>query len=256
LCPYFSLSAKTHITGDIGGKTLVKKESPYIVTDNLIVSEGEKTVIEAGTILLFNSFSGIEISGDFYVEGTVEEPVIFTSINDGSINTSAEKLPGDFDWNGIVINKGASTVKMRNFELSYSVYGIKSQKKDVVLINAVFKQNGQFNFTINEDIMMVKDKISYSYDVKEIRKELKRKERPKWKIPVCVGLGAVAVTGVCLAVVGKSNADKYQEKYAVGDSDAVQYKEKRDNAIVLRNVGIICAISGTVGFSVSFFIKK
>lgn len=72
---------------------------------------------------------------------------------------------------------------MRNFEVLYSVFGIKSKKRNIVLVNGLFRDNGQFNFTINDDIMMVEEKLSYSYNAQKEKKSdttskrLSRKEK-------------------------------------------------------------------------------
>jgi len=59
----------------------------------------------------------------------------------------------------------------------YSVFGIKSQKDDILLQNGNFKQNGQFHFTINDNIHYVQDNISYSYIPKNEKEQSKTQEK-------------------------------------------------------------------------------
>ena len=71
----------------------------------------------------------------------------------------------------------------------YSVFGIKSKKRDIVLVNAVFRENGQFNFTINDNIMMVDEKISVVVAIPTQYRHLllaaKRRMAPWKQSPVC-----------------------------------------------------------------------
>ncbi len=163
----FISSAETTLTGDIGGMLLDKEGSPYIIEGDATVQAGEEVIVKAGVIILFNSFAGINVYGDFYVEGTEDEPVLFTSINDAAGNPASESLPQAFDWNGIKVDRRAGEVKIRNFKVMFSVFGIKSATENIILMNGVFKDNGQFHFTINDEIQMVEERIYYTYGVKK-----------------------------------------------------------------------------------------
>ncbi len=119
-------------------------------------------------MFLFKPFTGLTVNGDLLVEGTQEHPVIFTSINDGEYNTAAPKqLPNPFDWNGILVQRESGTVSLKNFSLRFSVYGIKSQVTDILIDNGLFRQNGQFHFTIRDKIQYVQDNIPFSYNTEE-----------------------------------------------------------------------------------------
>lgn len=157
------ICAQTTLSGDISGMVFDKKNSPYLVEKDVFIKNGEKTVFRAGTIFLFNSFTGINVFGSMFVEGTEDEFVIFTSKNDIGANPDAEDLPKPFDWNGIKIDRTAKEAKFKNVKVKYSVYGIKSSLEKIILINSIFKENGQFHFTINDEILMVEEKISFTY---------------------------------------------------------------------------------------------
>ncbi len=194
--------------------------------------------IKAGTVLLFNSFTGLNVFGSLIVEGTPEKPVIFTSINDNFYNEETEQLPNPFDWNGIHINAGAGDVKFRNFKLMYSVYGIKSQKEDIIIQNGTFKQNGQFHFTIKDNIYYVQDNLSYSYEAqktettrgKNIKPEKEpdlkarvRKEKPKRHPALIIAAISSATIGV-----GCGSASAYFWNQKSGYHD--KYLNSRDQA--------------------------
>jgi len=156
--------AETHITGDITGMTFESGGNPYIVEQDILIPAGSKAVIKEGCVFLFKPFTGLTVHGHLLVEGSVEQPVIFSSVNDGDYNQASEQLPNPFDWNGILISRESGTVTFKNFGLRYSVYGIKSQNQNIVIENGLFRQNGQFHFTINDKIQFVQDNIPYSYN--------------------------------------------------------------------------------------------
>lgn len=52
---------------------------------------------------------------------------------------------------------------LKNFKLSYSVNGLKSQKNNIVIQSGVFSSNGQFNFTIFEKIIDVQDNRPFTF---------------------------------------------------------------------------------------------
>jgi hypothetical protein len=156
--------AETHLSNEVKGLVCDPSGNPYIIDQDIIVPKDAQLTLKPGVIFLFKSFTGINVYGSIIVEGTTEKPVVFTSINDNNYNSGAEQLPNAFDWNGIYVSEESGNVKLRNFKLMFSVFGIKSKKDDIVLQNGSFKQNGQFHFTINDNIHYVQDNISYSYN--------------------------------------------------------------------------------------------
>jgi len=58
-------------------KTLTEAESPYIVTENIIVAESYVLTVEAGVEVLFEEEAGLRIIGTIRVLGTEEAPVYF-----------------------------------------------------------------------------------------------------------------------------------------------------------------------------------
>ncbi|MBN1759088.1 MAG: hypothetical protein JW863_12260 [Chitinispirillaceae bacterium] len=161
------LFAETHITGDITGMTFESGGNPFIVEQDVLIPSGNKAVIKEGCVFLFKPFTGLTVHGHLLVEGTQEQPVIFSSINDGEYNSASEQLPNPFDWNGILVTRESGTVTLKNFKLFFSVYGIKSQNPNIVIDNGTFRSNGQFHFTINDKIQFVQDNIPYSYKYDE-----------------------------------------------------------------------------------------
>jgi hypothetical protein len=157
------VNAETHLSGDIRGTSLDSTGNPYIVDQDVVIPGGKRLTIKEGCVLLFKGFTGMNVLGQLTVSGSPKRPVVFTSQNDGDYNPKSEQLPNPFDWNGILIGREASGAMLENFQLRYSVYGIKSQNTAVTIRNGIFRQNGQFHFTINDKIQYVQDNIAYSY---------------------------------------------------------------------------------------------
>jgi hypothetical protein len=165
LCFLCTAIAQTPLSGSIEKLTLTADKSPYVIEDNLTIKETGRITIGKGCVLLFKPFTGIIVDGSIIAEGTLAEPVVFTTINDNKFNKEYGVLPNPFDWNGILINARAKNVRLGNFILAYSVYGIRSLKEELVITNGSFRNNGQFHMTVNDKIQPISDGISYSYGV-------------------------------------------------------------------------------------------
>lgn len=283
---FFPVFAETHLSENIGGQTLNSAGSPYIVESDLTIPVNTQAVIKPGTVVLFKSFTGINIYGSLLVEGTKDNPIVFTSINDANYNEKAEQLPNSFDWNGIYVNEKAGDIKFRNFKLMYSVFGIKSQKDDITLQNGFFKQNGQFHFTIKDNIHYVQDNISYSYNAekdmadiekksdqfistdagtptKDRSKDDKKKGKPKSgrgrKVAAVTFLSVGAATGISTIITGiiainHSNTAEDPQQWEQG-KDFEYYNDKFKAARTISIItGVTCGISLPV--SLFLFIKK
>jgi hypothetical protein len=164
VCIAASTNAQTHITGDVHAMNFDVSGNPYIVEQDIFVPAGKKLTIDAGVIFLFKAFTGLHVQGQVLVDGTGGNPVIFTSIHDDEYNPNSEQFPNPFDWNGILISKESTGATLKHFHLRYSVYGIKAQTQNIKIESGIFRQNGQFHFTINDKIQYVQDNIPYSHN--------------------------------------------------------------------------------------------
>ncbi len=124
-------SASENITEngyDILG-TLTKNETlyddgvPYVIGYNngvgVTIAPGTSLTINPGTIIKFlkvSSAAYIDVKGILNVQGTLTNPVYFTSIKDNSVDSgtggSTTSTPGLGDWGSIEIDPGASTTIM------------------------------------------------------------------------------------------------------------------------------------------------
>ena len=78
--PIAPVKADTAVGGVINEDTTwTKVNSPYIVTNNVLVSSGVTLTIDPGVTVKFNSAKGLQIEGQLIAQGTESEPIVFTS---------------------------------------------------------------------------------------------------------------------------------------------------------------------------------
>lgn len=139
--------SETLLNGDISAQHFTKDRSPFIVSETIFIPKGKSVTIDAGCLFLFGNFTGLTVDGELIVNGTPDNPVVFTSISDNqySEEVQSQAMPGD--WNGITISDKAIMVRMSHFLLAYSVYGVKSNIDEVYVSNGDFLANDQYGFT-------------------------------------------------------------------------------------------------------------
>ena len=261
MLPALPLLAETVLSGKIGDMTIDQSGNPFVVTDNVTVSSGKTLKIGEGTILLFKPFTGLIIEGSIAVEGSLENPVVFTTENDAKYNPSSKQLPNPFDWNGILITQKAGIVKLSNFILEYSVYGVKSQKEEFIISNGTFSRNGQFHVTVNDAIKNVADDIPFNFG-KELEEKTGPGKKPMpaqkpmkssdksgahatWRKPVGIGLGAVGLASIGMAGYFLYLSNSYASQYAAANT-----QEQMDDYFARRNssrtAAGVCAIGGVI----------
>ncbi|MBN1602228.1 MAG: hypothetical protein JW915_11505 [Chitinispirillaceae bacterium] len=217
---FYTLTAQTPLSGAVENLKLTVDKSPYIIEDNLTIKETGQLTIEKGCVLLFKPFTGIIVEGSFVAEGTIEKPVIFTTINDNKFNKESGVLPNPFDWNGILITAKAKNVRLSNFILAYSVYGIRSMKVELAIKNGSFKNNGQFHMTVDEKIQPISDSIPFSYGVRDKARDRENQSRQKNKLSRALAIsggsclsGAIASTVVLVYSRNKYSNTTGQENF-------------------------------------------
>ncbi len=68
------------LSGMITADRTLTADHEYLVSDNVAIPEGVTLTIEPGTVLRFNSNTGISNSGTLIADGTPEQPIIMLSL--------------------------------------------------------------------------------------------------------------------------------------------------------------------------------
>jgi hypothetical protein len=129
-------------------KVLKARVEPYFVTADIYVPSGKTMIIEPGCVLLFNNFTGLHVEGKLVAEGTKDRPIVFSSAFDKEYNAHTAMHANPYDWDGIYIHEGGIGTSLSNCKINYSVYGISSLTKYIMVANAVFHDNGRSDLTI------------------------------------------------------------------------------------------------------------
>jgi hypothetical protein len=269
---FSGLLAQTNIGGNLGGMTLDSTGNPYVVDRDIIIPKGKYLTINSGCNLLFNPFTGITVQGNLKVMGTQQCPVLFTSINDSSLNPQATQSPDAFDWNGILVAKESGDVEVRFANLRYSVYGIKCQNPDILIMQSVFRQNGQFHFTINDKIQNVPENEPFSYNATNTKPNVTggtgkpgsglRSDGPSQKRMIVryssLGVGVVGVvSGVILAAMAqnftvKRDHSRPEDGVFDGGTQWRSYESKRTTSWIFSGISFGLGGLGLAGFGLTF----
>jgi hypothetical protein len=253
------------LAGDLP-EVLRNGKSPYLVNSDIYVPAGKTVVIEAGCVLMFKNFTGLHAQGTLLVRGTSKKPVIFTSEYDPRFNRGAALQPNPYDWNGIFIHNDAIGTDLQHFELAYSVYGINTQTRFIRITEAMFKDNGRSNLTIEGKLIPVSSTLfSYSLSVKNAAvdgvpvKILSDPDAQKRNIMRYSGL-SLAIGGASMAAVftskwttSRQRVNDIRNDLVANDATTFDNAQKeRDRNLGYMIAGYALGVLGACGFSVSF----
>ena len=260
-------NAKTELSGSFSAMAMSADANPIIVKEDLIIPKNGRMIINKGCKLFFKPFTGIIVEGSLSIEGTTDEPVLFTSINDSLSPEKTDQKANPFDWNGILITKQAQDIALRNCIVKYSVYGLKSQNANMIIDNGIFKGNGQFNCTINDKILPVYDNLAYSYVGEKIANEPEKgkkdlKEKATWLLPSAIGATVAGAAALCFMAYFLHQKSDYVSLYnsAITQSARNDYYEKQKppsrNALISGITGGVLLSAGGVLFVLDHNQKK
>ncbi len=262
------------------------KNGEYLVTASITVKRGKMLSFAPGCIVRFKKYAELTVEGSIKCEGTAGLPIIFTSENDQSSNSTWTEAPKPFDWNGILVTDSLASLEFSYVRVTYSTFGldVKSVSSPVKLTEVVFKENGKENLTVNGKAFNVKDNEPFTFSqsqwesvtplppatplVDPTRMENNQSQTKRssadssaptefpTRTVLRIGFGTLAVGAFAIGVYNNSKVVKYQEKYEYPNSttkdDADANAKKRDDAKSSRNGCYIISLIGALGFSVTF----
>lgn len=108
--PVSSGGDKTSLHGNVSG-VLSAGNSPYVMTDAVLVPEGESLIIDAGVEIYANGFFPFEVKGELVARGTEDNFIHFTS----NLNPK-----GRGDWRGIWLLDADDTSILEYVQVTYA----------------------------------------------------------------------------------------------------------------------------------------
>ena len=115
--------------------TRLTAERPYVIYDSLVVAEGAKLEIEAGSNILFHDKATLVVHGSLQSNGEVGKPVVFGGDRTGNVvgDISFDIMSGQ--WGGVVLTSGSYGHTLRFTDIKNTNFGFITHATDVKLIN-------------------------------------------------------------------------------------------------------------------------
>jgi hypothetical protein len=261
----------------IGGnlpKVVKARQEPYVVMADVYVPSGKTVVIEPGTVLLFNNFTGLHVEGKLVAEGTQDRPIVFSSVMDQSYNPRTDLHANPYDWDGIYIHESGIGSAMAHCTILYSTYGISSLTKYIRFDSVVFRHNGRSDLTIEGTKQSVSiTPYSYGLTIADARKDgvpvkilMDPMGKKRTMLRYCgIGLCAAGcVTGIWSGVQAgndektlnglKDNtiADIHDNLYQNSSSVYNKALQTRNRDVWIAVTGFVLALLGATGVGLSF----
>jgi hypothetical protein len=258
-------NARTEVSGTVSAMTILSDGNPIIVKENLIIPKNGHITIAKGCKLFFKPFTGIIVEGSLSIEGTPEERVLFTSINDSLSPEKTGQTANPFDWNGILITQQAQNISLKNFIIKYSVYGLKSQNANMTIDNGIFNGNGQFNCTVNDKILPVVDNLAFHYGNERQDPGPHAKDQTKaatWLLPAAMAATVTGTAALCFVAYYLHQRSDYISLYNGTQSQnaRIDYFNKRKSvsrkATISGISGGVLLVAGGVLFTIDHNQKK
>ncbi|HEY6194996.1 MAG TPA: S8 family serine peptidase, partial [Candidatus Eisenbacteria bacterium] len=109
------LTSSVAVSGTLDANTVWHRGNVYKVLSDVFVPAGITLTIDAGTVIKFEPGRLLNVSGMLVSEGTVADPVVFTSYRDdsygGDTNLDGASTGGPGDWQGVVLSGGNYTLQ-------------------------------------------------------------------------------------------------------------------------------------------------
>ncbi|MEM7536322.1 MAG: right-handed parallel beta-helix repeat-containing protein [Chloroflexota bacterium] len=147
------------IEGNLAQNTLFTQVgSPYIIRGDVIVQTGVTLFIEPGAIVKFADDSLLSVDGALIAQGTVDQPILFTSIRDDfaggdSNEDGGATSPAPGDWTAIRFRDGSNDVNsiIEHAIIRYAgenrgnLWGaVHLESASPTILNNVFERNGWY----------------------------------------------------------------------------------------------------------------
>ncbi|MDZ7264580.1 MAG: TonB-dependent receptor [candidate division KSB1 bacterium] len=143
-------------------------DSPYIVTNEVVIPAGMTLRIEPGVVVKFNGYFGIRVEGTLIAIGVIGKRIIFTSIHDkefGITRQPTTTMPGGKDWRGIEFTAtGGQSSTLDNCIIRYCDKVIVASAANPELINLIVVDCNATDFNVAGRTVAVQDGTEQDYN--------------------------------------------------------------------------------------------
>ncbi|KMQ52334.1 hypothetical protein CHISP_0601 [Chitinispirillum alkaliphilum] len=245
--------AEQHISGEISGHV---ESGEYIVNGTVYIPEGEELHISPGVTIFFKPFTGITVRGSLVSEGTAENHVTFTSINE---HADAHEAPGSFDWNGIEASEEAQQIFLVNTKIKHSTFGLNvhSYDSEIFLDNTTFINNGYAHIARDGRMVAVTPEvpfsISWNVDTTTIVTAEPERRNPQRTI-LRISTAALTTAGITLFTVASVQNSHYKDRHDKTDDPYLtnKYSNKFNQSRSAQIIGAASAALSALGFGLTF----
>jgi hypothetical protein len=129
----------------------------YVAPFGVTVNDGATYIIDAGVTILFDGGAGLEVDGTLIVNGTMANPVVFTSSNPS---------PQPNAWQGIDFTSTSSGSQLQYLTVEYAgaspyLAGIKVDQTSIQLQNSIVENNSNNGIMLNNSNSVI-DGVQFS----------------------------------------------------------------------------------------------
>lgn len=154
------------VSGSQSGQWTLKN-SPYIVTANIVIPENTNLTIEPGVVVKFAGYFSISVRGTLIATGLIEKRIIFTSIHDkefGVVEQPTSILPTSSDWIGLEIAPSSTnTTRLDYCIIRYSEKAISASSANPTLNKIIIADCASRNIVIDGKFVVVIDGNEHDY---------------------------------------------------------------------------------------------
>jgi len=150
---------QAYLSGSLSSNTTLYSTQVYIVSGTLVVPSEVTLTIQPGTVLKFASGAGMDVQpgATLTANGTLAQPIYFTSANDSSIGgdtsgTGGTVAPAPGDWNSIILD--GATVSLQHVQMQYGGGPLNSGA-----------QAGMIETTDNANVTITDSTLASSYAI-------------------------------------------------------------------------------------------
>jgi hypothetical protein len=136
-------------SGTVDRDLVIPSSAGVVVIDATVtIAAGATLAIEPGVTLKFASGAALVVDGDLIVRGTVDQPVVFTSLADddagGDTNGDGNAtIPARGSWPGLRIADSSPRLTLDHLVLRYAEFGIETvyDRAEIELRNSIITDN-------------------------------------------------------------------------------------------------------------------